>query len=552
MAEILVNGSFIGSLSPWTQEDLAGGSAWSHVTDRAEVTPYPVGTDYLKQSLSTYLPGDYDYAANFLTTLFEFAGPGTYDSGSILLNLYHSGVFTESFTIGSFQSDAVADSSSGTFSTTYAFDEVKISLSFSFGSPGGTYVFVLYDISLSSIPVSVITPSKNSPVWTYQLNDQLYYNNNKNYFDRGAYARPWPAGQLLSGYVNTDVGTSVEAQPIKCGTETLVSGYTQGYTSLGSGVFKWWVLLPTDNIDAFYIDVFAKTGSTYHTHSIYSNFKTQTGVTSISAEKGFAFRIKETAITESVTLQLNIAVATTLPIIIKLYRADPHKLDKLTLVDTINDNTMTGLTGDQTIDFNMGSRGWNIGDIAVVMLKSQDGDVRIKYRDTSGEIDPNGFLYDISNGASYQTQIVGVKVLAYTAVETEMLVQTNDPLIMVSYRNNNTYDFVPADRQEQTWIRGNFWLPSYPAEFEDIEILPGEFTRLRNEWNRTRQFETDYMPGYLHELFSHILGSDSVNIQGTEVIQRDAYVMDFPNRKYGLVKGKVLLTEKTSIQRNVI
>lgn len=552
MAEILVNGSFVGSLSPWTQEVITG-NAWTWSSDRAEVTPYPTGTDLLEQSFaSVKYPGDYDYAANFLTTLFEFAGPGTYDSGSILLSLYNSGVFTEQFTIGSFQSDAVADSSSGTFTTTYPFDEVKISLSFAFGSPGGTYVFLLYDVSLSSIPVSVITPSKNSPVWTYQLNDQLYYNNNKNYFDRGAYARPWPAGQLLSGYVKIDVGTSVEAQPIKCGTSDAVSGYTQGYTDLGSGVFKWWVLLPPSNIDGFYIDIYAKTGSTYHSHSIYSNLKTLTGTTGISTEKGFAFRIKETALIVSATLQLSIVTPTTLPIITKLYRADPHKLDKLTLVDTVNNSTMTGLTGNQTITLDIESRGWNIGDIAVVTLQSQDGDVRIKYRDTSGEIDPNGFYYDIVNGPSYQTQIVGVKVLAYTAAETEMLVQTNDPLIMVSYRNDNTYDFVPANIEEQTWIRGNFWQPAYPAEFEDIEILPGEFTRLRNEWNRTRQFETDYMPGYLHELFSHILGSDSVNIQGTEVIQRDAYVMDFPNRQYGLVKGKVLLTEKTSIQRNVI
>lgn len=552
MAEILVNGDFVDSLSPWTQEVL-GGSPWSWDANTAKSTPFPAGSDYIKQSFSVKSSGDYSFEINWKATLFLFGGPGTFDGGGIFADLFISGVFSEQVALGSFQTDNVADSNSGGFTASGSFDEIKISLSYLFGAPGGSYDFIIYDISLSPVPVSTITPSKNSPVWTYQVNDQRYYNNNKNYFDRGAYARPWPAGQLLTGYVKINIGTSVDAQVVKCGNSGIVSGYTQGYTDLGSGVFKWWVLLPTNNTDSFYIVIYAKTGSTYHTHSIYKNAKTSTGETAIgSTDRGFAFRIKETALIASATLQLNIAVATTMPIIVKLYRADPHNLGKLTLLGTVNNSTMTGLTGFQTITLNIESLGWNIGDIAIVTLKSQDGDVRLKYREIPGEIDPNGFYYDIVNGYSYNTQIVGVNVLGYTGAETEMLVQTNDPLIMVSYRNNNIYDFVPAYKEEQTWLRGNFWQPSYPAEFEDIEILPGEFTRLRNEWNRTRQFETDYMPGYLHELFSHILGSDSVNIQGTEVIQRDAYVMDFPNRQYGLVKGKVLLTEKASIQRNVI
>jgi len=180
MAEILVNGTFTGSISPWTQEDLSGGSAWTWTSDRVEVTPYPVGTDYIKQSFANVkYPGDYDYALNFLATLFEFAGPGTYDSGTITVRLYRLGVFTESFAIGTWQSDAAADSSSGTFTATLPFDEVKIYLTFAFGSPGGSYVFALYDVSLQGESLLItqrpasFCPVNNPVVYKFHVLESL-------------------------------------------------------------------------------------------------------------------------------------------------------------------------------------------------------------------------------------------------------------------------------------------------------------------------------------------------------------------------------------------
>jgi len=174
MAEILVNGEFTGSLSPWTQE-AGGGSAWSYDTNTAKVTPYPTGADILKQTLSSSkASGDYDYEINFKATLFEFAGPGTYDSGNILINLYSGGVFTEQFTLSAFQTDNVNDSATGTLSATLPFDEVKIDLSYAFGSPGGTYDLIIYDISIATgDPTITQRPYTFSPVYNpvvYKLN----------------------------------------------------------------------------------------------------------------------------------------------------------------------------------------------------------------------------------------------------------------------------------------------------------------------------------------------------------------------------------------------
>ncbi len=126
-------------------------------------------------------------------------------------------------------------------------------------------------------------------------------------------------------------------------------------------------------------------------------------------------------------------------------------------------------------------------------------------------------------------------------------------LRLFTYTNNRTYAGMPYySALVQMWLQIDFWQDEYPEEFEDIEILPGEFTRLRNEINRKTKLQTDYMPSYMHEKIKLIIGCDDIRIDDVSYIQRDAYTITYPNKQYALAKGEVSLTEKTSIIRNVI
>jgi len=123
---------------------------------------------------------------------------------------------------------------------------------------------------------------------------------------------------------------------------------------------------------------------------------------------------------------------------------------------------------------------------------------------------------------------------------------------VVAYSNKRLYQGIQPNTEISTYWPIQFWQTKNPQQFEDIEILPGEFTRLRNELNNETMMETDYLPPYMHRSIQLSLAMDVIKIQSVEQIQRSEYAYDFTNRHYQLSKGKVTLTERKSIVRNVI
>ncbi len=123
---------------------------------------------------------------------------------------------------------------------------------------------------------------------------------------------------------------------------------------------------------------------------------------------------------------------------------------------------------------------------------------------------------------------------------------------LIQYRNVKEFAGIPANTLMQTYLNISFWMQKNPQTYEDIEIAPGEFTRLTNEIHRTLKLETDYYPAYLHEYLQIVLGLDYVFINGKEWIMRNNYAYDYPNRHFALTKGQIELTERKSILRNTI
>jgi hypothetical protein len=407
--------------------------------------------------------------------------------------------------------------------------------------------------------------TKHGAIWLYQPNDYVYHGrDNKIYFDRGSYARPWPKGYLHEGYVSTP-DSSLGFNVIECGTGAPLA-FTSGFTLISTDIngvktFRWWIQLTASaSIRSYFIEVLSNTGGVVKRKFIYSGnaLATNDFFNFNFVERGILVRLQENAILSRITIPVNIILLAN-PIQIKVYKVNPHNLKDVTLLVTYNNNTYVGQVGNVDMVLNIDSNalaatGWNAGDLVIISILLNPADsVTTNYRAvTDGISDPNAYYWDANNGFNSLAMFPTWRVEAYDALYSELLVESNDPLLMIKYKNNRVFDLVPANTEQVTYIRGNFWQPSYPAEFEDVEILPAQFTRVRNELHRTRMLETDYITGYRHEHIQHVLACDIVNIDGTEVIQRDTYEMPFSNRQYGLAKGKVVLTEKKSIIRNIV
>jgi hypothetical protein len=123
--------------------------------------------------------------------------------------------------------------------------------------------------------------------------------------------------------------------------------------------------------------------------------------------------------------------------------------------------------------------------------------------------------------------------------------------------NNKSWLDVPAAQSGVATYRAEFWLKNFPQEIENIEIVPGRFTRLRNEQRRQVRFYTDYQTDDNHEHLKLLLSFDSVKITELGTVPTVEYIMEesyenTPVNKYALSRGNVWLTEQPTIVRNVI
>lgn len=401
-------------------------------------------------------------------------------------------------------------------------------------------------------------PSKRSPVWTFGVTDQMYIGTNKNYFDRGAYARKWPRGNTISGYVNSTAGNQLAVFATFCDTLLPVPGTAYGYDVLASSSFRWWIKVPQANVAnrAFYVEVYCLNASNFVERLIYQNVPggAYTNITPFGAGKGVIVRMPENAIAKRALIPVGVNVNAN-PILTRLYSVDPHNQFKKTLIKSASTSALIGTVGDQTLQVDIeSSYPWNPGDLMLIVAQTQGADVIfVQYRDVGGDFDANSWYYDEAfNSYNPYVYLPGASVVGYEALRTELIRYSDDQLTMIKSRNLRIFDMVPSNQEVVTWIAANFWQQSFPQEMEDIEVLPGEFTRLRNEQYRKRKLETEFQPGFRHEQIQTFLSVDEVTIDATKVIMRDPYEFQFNNRHFGLAKGSVLLTEQPTILRNVI
>lgn len=91
------------------------------------------------------------------------------------------------------------------------------------------------------------------------------------------------------------------------------------------------------------------------------------------------------------------------------------------------------------------------------------------------------------------------------------------------------------------------------TEQEDFETSGQTIVRLRNEIKKRHLLELGYMPDYMHLKLMLILAHDTVEIEGEQWVQRDAYEIIPPsNKRYPLKMANVILTQQGYIKRNIL
>jgi hypothetical protein len=397
--------------------------------------------------------------------------------------------------------------------------------------------------------------SKSGNVYFFQPNEPLYWTEyyNSQSFDRGNYARPVGPRDIISGYLQWPGADGVLGELIDACTGVAVASIYS--YSLGNGVVEFYTTDGTFEINKRYYVIVNPSisgipvGRIIHQETITGN----PVIVGNGVIRGVYQQFNGLEDMNYITLKLNDRNITG-NLIYEIWKCDPKNLRNRTL---IGGGTNAGLVGTGAGNFNIGFNvdkrvAWGRGDVLLYTFSlPTPGDtmsyrLRVKSTNTWAYYEAPG-VKNIDRAFEPDIDIFG-----YEVSYSEMLEGTNNGLVEVTAQNENTFDLVPGGTSIRTLIDANMWQSKQPMTYEDIEIAPGEFTRLTNAINKETKLETNYVPSYAHDHLQHFIMQDNLKIQGVDYIQRNDYSYDYSNRHFGLAKGMITLTERKSIYRNTI
>jgi hypothetical protein len=96
-----------------------------------------------------------------------------------------------------------------------------------------------------------------------------------------------------------------------------------------------------------------------------------------------------------------------------------------------------------------------------------------------------------------------------------------------------------------------FFHQRFPKEEETI-LLSTSMVSANSVIRRQRLLDVDYVPYYFHEKLNLILQHQFVNIYSREWVTQEAYEIVEGNRQWPVKKGKIYLSEKEFVMRNVL
>lgn len=97
-----------------------------------------------------------------------------------------------------------------------------------------------------------------------------------------------------------------------------------------------------------------------------------------------------------------------------------------------------------------------------------------------------------------------------------------------------------------------FFHESYPQEEEVHALSTDEWLTLWSRLERKKLLEVGFVPYFMHKKLQMILMHDNISIDGEQWVRRDPYQIEEGRMRYPLKKATVLLTDKNTIERNLI
>lgn len=148
---------------------------------------------------------------------------------------------------------------------------------------------------------------------------------------------------------------------------------------------------------------------------------------------------------------------------------------------------------------------------------------------------------------------------------SETLLATSEPICvrnswpqskLLKYKNHSdAFDMGYAQESPEYFnhlrVNSRMYKKSFPKQTREYRRSDGETIKLRSNVEKKIEFETDWLPYYMHEKLNIVFEHNTIVIDGTEFISQDGYEIEAPEN-YSLSRARANLTYKNYLQENLI
>jgi hypothetical protein len=212
---------------------------------------------------------------------------------------------------------------------------------------------------------------------------------------------------------------------------------------------------------------------------------------------------------------------------------------------------------------------WNAND-AIPLQFQHDEDLFLVVKDSDGveespiELDRIGDLHYISytpqnyGFTDEQIQFLIKNGSGTTILKSDCLdiQESHDCTLLIDYFDTKNYACLVYENTspDQTFsirVPAVFFHEDYPEEDEIIELIETN-VMTANQVKTQRLLDIDYMPYYMHYKLKLILKHKFIIIDDSNWVKEEKYDLVKGDRRWPIKKASVLLTQKSSIVRNVL
>lgn len=208
----------------------------------------------------------------------------------------------------------------------------------------------------------------------------------------------------------------------------------------------------------------------------------------------------------------------------------------------------------------------SVGNTFVLSIRDESGDEIMQLPFDSFD-NGNTFVYNLAFIPSETSPEICEQLVQFVIIDETtgtprgqsdcQDIRTNQPnTILSNYRNHRNifglvYEDQSPDLDFNLRIPAIFYHQRFPKVEETME-LSESLVSLNSTIRRQRRMDVDYVPYYFHEKIELMLMHQFVTIYGKEWVTQEEYEISEGNKMSPLKMGRIYLSEKEFVQRNVL